>query len=571
MSTNHIEGLKVGPLVLGPTQIPHFNNLCSYLQRSLFCVDTSETGAGKSYVSSAIAIHYSFRHVIIVCPATAKSVWKEMISKCNLPVVLLSTYESLSSKKDCQPKHGFLKRFDVEDKVSFTATEKYLQYINEGVLVIFDEFQKIKNESSNMYKSVKALIHPFIITEQTISRMILISATPFDKPEHPLNMLKCVGVVRSHRMFTFHKETSYLELQGAQELYDYCKKFDPVETNKVIYEYPWDKKNIDKTCYMLYIRVLQKHITSSMPKPKKTFNKNVFNGYYILRDSDKELYIKGIQALHSALRYNSEKGNVNLKNMNLGNVTKACMMLDKAKTYSVYRAAKWVLENVPNSKVILSGNYLFSIKTWEENLKMYNPIVFTGETNESKRAAYRAEFQEYNLNRRVFISTLKTGSISVSLDDTSPDGKFPRYCFGLPSYMVMDIQQWTGRVYRYATTSQPSISLVYGLIDDKPELPKEADMTTAFVKETSIANALSRGGTVFEQTLEGQVKDGAIFPNKYPIMIEQKNKKVDYPYIEIKENVKVEEIEINNTNKNIIINNDKVDIIPFSELHDDDE
>jgi hypothetical protein len=402
--------------------------------------------------------------------------------------------------------------------------------------------------------------------------LIIISATPFNKPEHPLNMLKLVGVVSHHRMFTFHKESSFLELQGAQQLVEYCKRFDPEGTSRVLTENPWTKKNIDDVCYLLYIKVLQKYITSSMPRPTKPFNKYVFNGYYHMRPEDQKAYIAAIKSLHSSLRYNKETGGVNLKNMNLGAVTKACMALDKSKTYALIRIIIGALENNPSCKVVVAVNFMFSIRALEKNLAKYNPIIFTGSVSDRDRELYISQFQEYNLNRRLFISTLRTGSVSVSLDDTSEGGRFPRVCFGLPSYMVMDIQQWTGRVFRYATTSRPDISLVYGLVDDNT-LAKEADLTTAFVRETSVTKALYRAGTVFEETLEGQVADGAVFPNKYPSVLEKKEDVKDVYYIEIQEDLKEEDEDIKIHANNILINEGKMEINPFSERFDgeDDE
>ncbi len=553
---------------LGPSQIEHFKRLVSYLMKSVFCVDTSETGAGKSYVAIAIATYFQFKQIVIVCPATATSVWNKLINEFSLPVILITTYESLSSKVNCQPKHGFLKRNDIEGKVSFNPTDAYLKIINEGVFVIFDEFQKLKNESSNMYKAAKAMIHPFVVSVSTISRLILVSASPFDKSNHPINMLKYVGVIRSYRLFTFHKETNHLELQGAQELVDFCNKYNPIVTQQIINQNPWSKKNVQDVCYLLYVNNLQKHITSSMPQPTKTFTKDVFNGYYVMRDKDKIEYIEGIKALHASLKYNKDTEGVNLKNMNLGVVTKSCMKIDRSKTYNLYRKVVDTLENIPNSKVIISVNFIFSIRALKRNLARYDPIIFTGSTTKSQREALISEFQEHNLNRRLFISTLRTGSVSVSLDDTSPGGIFPRHCFGLPSYMVMDIQQWTGRVFRYATTSQPHVCLMYGLVDD-PNIAKEVDLTTAFIRETSISNALNRAGTVFEQTLEGQVKDGALFPNKYRQILENRDNVKFYDYIEVEQIEMEEKYEIEQHNNNIIMGGVPI-IQPYSEMPDEE-
>lgn len=516
-------------IVLANHQTEHFGRLLDILLRSLFYVDLSVMGTGKTYVTSKILQHYGFTSCIVVCPKSAVSVWTDIIQSYNLPVVMVSSYQSLSSVSGKQPKHGYLRRIDEDGKTSFIASQAYLNLIKNGTLLILDEFQEVKNNTSNIYKACKALVHPFIVSTELKSRLVLLSATPFSKEDHPISMMQMVGIIRDYRLYVYHNDTHHLELLGAQQVVDYCMKLDRPTTMKVLSENPWTAKTVKHICYLLYINIIQKHVCSSMPRPPLPFKPIIYNGFFKMLPVDEAAYIAAVNALHKATAFSQKDNQVNLKNADMGAIKKAEVAIDKSRVHTAVRLAREKLIKYPNCKVIISVNYKGDLATIANNLKEYNPIIFEGKTQQKQRGALIKEFQAHDLNRRLFISTLRTGATGISLDDTSEGGRFPRFAFAFPSYMVMNIQQWTGRFLRMNTKSQPTIVFIYG---NTMKGNIEADILTSMVnREKSVDGAMKRTGLVFEQTLEKQVEDGVIFPNRYPQVLEKDEVIVDFPYI----------------------------------------
>jgi hypothetical protein len=73
------------------------------------------------------------------------------------------------------------------EKVDFKASEKYLQMLKEGLLLIVDEIQNIKNVSGQ-FLAAQAILKPILqgpiqseSSKGTKSRVILLSGSPIDR------------------------------------------------------------------------------------------------------------------------------------------------------------------------------------------------------------------------------------------------------------------------------------------------------------------------------------------------------------------------------------------------------
>ncbi len=53
-------------------------SLIEILKRSIVAFDMSMMGAGKTYVSSEVAIRFGFKNIVVVCPASVSGKWEEM-------------------------------------------------------------------------------------------------------------------------------------------------------------------------------------------------------------------------------------------------------------------------------------------------------------------------------------------------------------------------------------------------------------------------------------------------------------------------------------------------------------
>ena len=80
------------------------------------------------------------------------------------------------------------------DKVEFKPTPFFLQMVEEGLLLIVDEIQNIKN-ISNQFHACQALMKP--ILEQSLekpSRILLLSGSPIDREHHALHLFRSLNI-----------------------------------------------------------------------------------------------------------------------------------------------------------------------------------------------------------------------------------------------------------------------------------------------------------------------------------------------------------------------------------------
>ena len=107
---------KFAKINLQPEQIPQVKNLIEILKRNICAFDMSMMGAGKTYVSSEVAIRFGFKKVIVVCPASVVGKWREMKEKYGLNLEDVISYEGLRSTQDHQPtrtSRNFMRGIDL--------------------------------------------------------------------------------------------------------------------------------------------------------------------------------------------------------------------------------------------------------------------------------------------------------------------------------------------------------------------------------------------------------------------------------------------------------------------------
>lgn len=528
MENNNIQ-TRVG---LKPRQIPHYNRLYNLYFRSAFAFDTSVMRAGKTYTTSELILAFKFQYVIVFAPISAHASWEKVKRLFGINIILLTTYQSLASKKGYQPSHGLLVRDDSDPtKPVFIATELYLRYVQAGIFVVFDEVSFISNKSTTWWQATKALIDP-ILASRGPSRFILISGTPIRKKDEVVSFLQLVGIIRERLLYNYHKLSKYLELRGAREVENYARAIDNNEVNMILEKTPWKGPNptkygehITDVIYQLYIRVVSKYINSAMPGPENEVPLDIKTGYYLMLPEDLLSYRQAIGALQSAARWNPATGEVDMKNANLGGITKALVRIEASKLHTFVRLALQVLTSNPKAKVVLSFNYNASIRLAIENLKQFNPLMLNGSIPSNKRGPIIEAFQRHNSGYRLLITNMQVVGFGVDLHDAFGDE--PRYAFGSSSYYVRTIHQWTHRFYSEGTKSTPTVRMVQGNIN-------EGNVLDPSMIETSIYNSIIKSSTVFSDYLLEQVEAGEKFPGQYDIEIEA-SARLQIPYIRLNE------------------------------------
>lgn len=486
-------------------QVEHFKRVLDILNRFYFYVDGSEMGTGKTYIAAGVALTLQLP-VIVVCPKQVKQVWRDVFTTYGVPTYQLPetggvmTYDALRSRKGYQPKHGLLIRDDTGEGTQFYPTSLFVNLLQAGVLVIFDECQKLKN-TSDQHKAVKALVRQFYAVGGK-SRVAFLTGTMLDKPEHAVNFLRMVGFITSRNLYS--KVRGEVRQEGINDLHQWAARIDSEATSEFIAMHPFEatRKKATDYAFDLFETVIKPGVMSIMPSLK--FDKDIKNGYYTLPPEDEREYRAAINDLAGAVQYNARSDTVVMTKENMGSVTLALKRIQHAKKRGMARVAREIL-NTPQydaqgnqlcPKVILFANYYEVIDYLLEELSEFNPVELTGRmTSERKRNANVAAFQAPTSECRILIGNPLVGGLGINLHDTT--GYFPREEYIMPDYRVMDTHQAAYRVYRDGVVGTAKVRMFYGL---------------SGAKETSVLSAIARKGEVMQRVHREQ---GAKFPNEY--------------------------------------------------------
>jgi len=495
----------VKELTLRSYQMPWATRAKSILDTGHGYIDTSRMGSGKTYVALWLAKQFNIS-LLVICPVTMIDVWVQTAREYGVKIVTAISYESLRSQKNHQPKHGLLQRFDSVTEggvhhVEFVPTEEYVRLCEFGILVVFDEVQRVKNQSAQ-WKASCAMIRP--ILDAGTSRWALLSGTPFDKEEHATNLLRLINYVRAHRMYSIDNRTGMFVPEGIQELIDACNFINPAITNTVLSLLPPAKETMKELAYQLYVKVIKAHISGAMPTPDTISAENdVKDGYYLI-DKTSELALRqGLGALARATGYDPNKQTVDMKADNIGAVQKALVLIENTKAPDMARVARNILTAIPRSKVIIAINFTTTLDLLKPLLVDYTPLILNGEIKPELRAKTVVAFKE-NPAVRLLIMNIAVGGVGISLHDTVGDS--PRFMLMSPGYKMLDVVQAAGRIYRDGTKSQATVRMFYGQGQN--------------MQETGILAAMAKKTQVLRGTLESDVSQDLILPGDYPKYIE---------------------------------------------------
>lgn len=509
---------QVKPLELRGHQGGHFNKVTEILNRFYFYVDGSGMGRGKTFVAAAVAISRRLP-MLVVCPAKVRQNWLNVMGEYNVPFYDLPelggviSYESLRSRKGYQPSHGLLTREDTPEGVNFYPTALWARLLQAGVLLIFDESQKLKN-TSDQYRAAKALVKQLYHQGGT-SRIGFLSGTIMDKPEQAVNFFRTVSFIESRNLYT-KPRNGEVRLEGIRELQTWGLRMNPQKAREYIDSHIFRSTKEGSVQYVFdfWIEVIRPAVMSIMSGP--TYKTDIKNGYYQLEPEDELEYRKAIASLAQAVRYNHKSETVILTKETMGAVTPALRRIQNAKKGAMVRKAKEYLETPQFDsqgrqlcpKLTLFCDYYETIDYLLEALKEYNPGEITGRTPDDKFHANIASYQEPNAGCRLLIGNPLTGGLGINLHDTT--GLFPRAIFIMPDYRVMDKHQAAYRIYRDGFQGKAMVRFFYGL---------------SGARENTILGAWARKGEVMKKVHQEQ---GAKFPNEYESEFEAQPERVNW-------------------------------------------
>jgi hypothetical protein len=507
----------ITPVSLFEYQISHKNKLENILDKHPYALDLSMLGTGKTYTSSKLFIDGDYKHLIVIAPVSVKAKWKQMVRDHGVEIYKSISYCELRSAKFKQPKHGLLNRKDYVAKVKqrdgsfrdmektdFSATELFRNLVSEGVLLVIDEIQNIKN-CNDQFSACSELVR--VIDEAYHqggkSRVLLLSGSPIDKHTQSVRLYKTLNIMKHDKLSVFNPQTWEMMWRGAQEIHNYHEHnfgYDNVQSCYLSFGlYGPKDRELEKYCYRLFIDVFKPAMSSSMKPPKHTTKLFKRNAFYTLGDeAHVELLQKAVGNLKKATNFNGTTVDFQHNGIEaLRCITSALIMIETAKIPIFTRVAQSTLNENEFNKVVICVNYTDTINDLIDLLSDYNPIKLCGSMSAKQRGEVLDKFQASDSEYRLLIGNLSVCSTGIDLDDKT--GQYPRLCLASPNYSTIMLYQLSHRFQRANTMSDATIHFVFG---------KEAP-------ELSILNALAKKSEIMKEVGDAQVASGIIFPGDY--------------------------------------------------------
>lgn len=500
-----------------PSQITHVEKIIEILEQSPCALDLSMLGTGKTYTSCKVAQFNKYKHVIVICPLSVKGKWRMMETTYNIPIIDILTFSCVRGQKGKLANHGLLHRrdFDVDvqirktggatkviHKVEFTVTDIYKEYVREGLLLIIDEIQNLKNIGSQMFacrELIKCISGSFNTDEPSSgSRVLLLSGSPIDKVEQAVHFFRLVDIMKQDSLAQYNPYTYVNKWTGFNDIVAYMTVLDAEETRNIvrIRENSSNVPTFISLSYSLFQNIFKKHRSAAMP-PFVSLVSAVrkFNSFYECSEDNMNVMKEGLSQLISASGYNATTNTVAYASNggSFGQITRALIMIETAKIDTFVRIALTKLGQNPFQKVIICVNYLSSIVKLQEYLHEWTPLILTGSLPDLKRRVLFDKFQAPTLDHRILIANMAVCGAGIDLDDQN--GLYPRHLIINPNYNTITLYQVSHRIYRQNTQSDSSVEFVY---------LKRAS-------EIKIMQALATKSQVMKETTNGQATNNMKF------------------------------------------------------------
>jgi hypothetical protein len=498
-----------------PTQEKCIAEMDNILNQSSYLINNSIMGAGKTIMALILRNMRKLKNLIVLAPNGLDENWKAECKTFEQPLTKAITYETLAGRRAGPLEHGFLSAHkDVSGNQQYEVMPYFETLCKQGLLLVVDECQKIKNANTNNCRAASALI-TYISKSKNTSRVVYLTGTQFDDESQIISFLKYNNIITEKKLFMTELSGEF-NLLGAQELIDYCAKINRAKTVEVLTECgPFNKSTTKSNCLKLFVEVVLNVFSTAAPAPKRAFKLDAKNGYYNLSKGNEELLASAIRSLHGAAHGSKEDGQAR-DGINWGAITKSLVKIELAKVEIFVRLTLRLLKRNPHAKVCLMFNFTESIDYAMYHLRQYNPLKLNGPVGKVNRRIVTQKFNQHDDEYRVLICNTIVAAYGYSLDDSkdpSPDRVArPRTFLISPGYKAMMLHQACYRGLRPFTKSQPVVRFIFGKCGGQ--------------EETSILNALARRKDVLKKTMPKQadVEEGAIlFPGEFKQFVESED------------------------------------------------
>lgn len=483
----------------------------------LFVMNTTDTGGGKTDITCLAAQTMCFP-MGVIGPKAVQRMWEERCRRYGIMLLFYITYESLSSTRGHQPKHGLLVRKDhltktgKKGKSKFEATAKLWDMINRGMLLVFDEYQNVKNEG--VRKGAASALNCPIYTPRgdgqgMLSRYAILSATPMDAIEQITGFLKFTGFIRSKKMSNTSRDSKYkvggqfeYKEHGLGDLIAHCERMDPITTAEIVNAQVINKHNLNEVVENLFCRIIRRAVCRSMPCPFFGTFRVIFCDLGATTQAYKQL----VAELAAMTRFDSATGTVVVDQNNMKDVNAQHQKMETAKIPLFAKRTRKGLIEKPHDKFVIAGFFTETLHAQLSMLEDFNPGLINGEVKDvDVRQRLVDEFQAHSTvsNRRLLVINAKAGGVGISLHDTHGNNR--RHMLISSSAYAMCTHQTAGRVCRMGQLSEPVVEIL---------------CVKGCEEEVRILDALAKKTDKMRKYVDEEGARHVKYPGEYPVVYE---------------------------------------------------
>jgi hypothetical protein len=514
-------------------QVQHVVRLNNIFNTCHFALDLSMLGSGKTYTAMEIYKRRRYTQGLIIAPASMISKWRKLTNEYGLSGISIISFNALGgTKTGTSYSAQHLVRRGNSNGNNHIATNELVKCVQNGMMVIIDEIQNIKNKGTAKTSACKEIIR--VIYDEytkthgnTNSRVLLISGSPIDNYAQIEQFFKTIGVMKSVQFERFnigafsrarylHNQTGMNEAgnieTGLAEIHEFCMNYDKESANNIKYSDSslsvLSHKNYQPSpaqkCYDYFITIIKPYLTSYMIISGNNCQVSKYNGMFPLKygtDNNCDiirLLKQGEASIRKGIQHIGGEG-ITITNSSvqcLQLIQRGLNMIETSKIPLFVQNARDALIKNPSCKVVIACNFTLTLSDLKRELSEFGVIVVDGSTSSKKRQHLIDQFQEPNLNVRVLVGNMKVISTGIDLDDKN--GAFPRVCFVSPSYHTIDLYQMSYRFIRSTTTrSNSQMYVVYTTLKNEHDgernlMGGEHHLMKALTKKSSIMKMITQ-------------------------------------------------------------------------------
>lgn len=442
--------------VLYEEQLPHVERLRNIHRNWFTAFDFSPAGTGKTLTGLRCSELYSedmgFDHnraVVITILPIIDSNWVPTSEFFSFSCLKTIGYEKLRGTFT----RGCNNEFVTRDGDDFAVTTAFQKFLNEGIFIIVDEYQRLKNVETAQARAMHAIVRA---AKGTPSKVLFLSATPFCHRQEVESTLRLAGILTVPQVIEYVDTLGRYKQDGIDEVREFCSEIDHKLTVKhcpaVV-----TKKNVTEVLYNLFIKIVHPYLVSMMPKLKIAVKITSRYEFVKMNEKNTRTLVQAAETLRKKLAMCKAQNNTTgmYEALNTHAITS-----ERTKLEDYVEKIRQRLHDDPNGKVLAPFRLHDTIHRAHELLSEEFPnqvAILNGETKSEERVRIIREYQEGNLRLRCILFHPTVGGVGISLDDRF--GTFRRYIVALPTHYIIDEIQYLCRPYRI--TSKSDVEAVF--------------------------------------------------------------------------------------------------------------